>query len=417
VSENFDFELAKLLRAQAPHDESIHSILIRTLLAYDPNVKPIGVISNSGFWKNAPFVHKGYEHLFYRYPDHVLLEMIDGTLSVDGKDNSLFDNPAYYTYRIESTFFNGRRARSRIKSSMSSKPVRYCLSCIEESIDSVGYGYFRHFWDCSNICLIHGQPLKELPEFGFSKTLKAVKRLLNARDCEHSTTLKIQPKKVNNSYRKPSWDETGRYLFPIKFAPGCLMPVFAQWVHSSYPQFENITLRDFAQKVTKQYLILDRVYDRYAFKRDEFFERYELYNFNYRKEFAGIFLLCAEFEPELLNSFMKNQVSLIGLELGPRKQGVIREVFAKHSMRDCSSCDENNCIMKTHKDIFNVDATQWNLKALFEHSYTLARVSMQGRPIKKSMDYIWGAIDVAPEITDRKALKKVEFQLSEICDS
>ncbi|EPP2345198.1 hypothetical protein ACUNKA_004540, partial [Enterobacter hormaechei] len=86
-------------------------------------------------------------------------------------------------------------------------------------------------------------------------------------------------------------------------------------------------------------------------------------------------------------------------------------------MRDCSSCDENNCIMKTHKDIFNVDATQWNLKALFEHSYTLARVSMQGRPIKKSMDYIWGAIDVAPEITDRKALKKVEFQLSEICDS
>ncbi|OUF04540.1 hypothetical protein AZ020_004470, partial [Enterobacter hormaechei] len=38
-------------------------------------------------------------------------------------------------------------------------------------------------------------------------------------------------------------------------------------------------------------------------------------------------------------------------------------------------------------------------------------------PIKKSMDYIWGAIDVAPEITDRKALKKVEFQLSEICDS
>lgn len=79
---------------------------------------------------------------------------------------------------------------------MSSKPVRYCLSCIEESIDSVGYGYFRHFWDCSNICLIHGQPLKELPEFGFSKTLKAVKRLLNARDCEHSTTLKIQPKKL-----------------------------------------------------------------------------------------------------------------------------------------------------------------------------------------------------------------------------
>ncbi|MBF4269471.1 hypothetical protein EAY71_21625, partial [Vibrio anguillarum] len=87
MSENFDFELARLLRAQVPYDESIHSTLLRTLLAYDPNIKPIGVIGNSGMWMDAPFVQNGYEHLFYRYPDHVLLETIDMSLSVDGKDN------------------------------------------------------------------------------------------------------------------------------------------------------------------------------------------------------------------------------------------------------------------------------------------------------------------------------------------
>ena len=103
---DFDFELAELLRKQVPNDESIHSTLLRTLLAYDPNIKPIGVIGISGLWMDAPFVQKQYQFLFYRYPDHVLLETIDTSLSVNGNHNCLFDNPAYYNYRVESTFFN-----------------------------------------------------------------------------------------------------------------------------------------------------------------------------------------------------------------------------------------------------------------------------------------------------------------------
>lgn len=395
MSDDFDFELAELLRKQVPHDESIHSTMLRTLLAYDPNVKPIGVIGNSGCWIDAPFVQKQYQFLFYRYPDHVLLETIDMSLSVDGKHNCLFDNPAYYTYRIESTFFSGRRTRDRASSSTK---IRYCLSCIEESIESVGYGYFRHFWDSSNLCLIHGQPLKELPELGFAKTLKTVKRLFNAKDSRQAISLAKKPKVTAKYSPKRTWDQTGRYVFPIKFAPGCLMPVFAQWVHSNCSKFENIKLRDFAKKVTSQY-----------------FKHYSLYEFDYRRDFAGILMLCAEYEPELLHSFMVNEVSHIGLELGPRKQGVLREIFAKHSVSDCSTCAEKSCIMKAPQSTFSVDATELNIKNLFESSYTLARISMQGRPIRTSKDSIWGAIDVAPEVADSKAFKKVEFQLNEVC--
>ncbi|WP_394142659.1 hypothetical protein [Vibrio chagasii] len=395
MSDDFDFELAELLRNQVPNDESIHSTLLRTLLAYDPNIKPIGVIGNSGCWIDAPFVQKQYQFLFYRYPDHVLLETIDMSLSVDGKHNCLFDNPAYYTYRIESTFFSGRSTRDRASSS---KKIRYCLSCIEESIASVGYGYFRHFWDSSNLCLIHGQPLKELPELGFAKTLKAVKRLFNAKDCRQAISLAKKPEVTAKYSPKITWDETGRYVFPIKFAPGCLMPVFAQWVNRKYSKFENMKLRDFAQKVTGQ-----------------FFKRYSLYEFDYRRDFAGILMLCAEYEPELLHSFMVNEVSLIGLELGPRKQGVLREIFAKHSVSDCTACVEKSCIMKANQGTFSVDATELNLKNLFESSYTLARISMQGRPIRTSKDSIWGVIDVSPEIADSKAFEKIEFQLNEVC--
>ena len=395
MSDNFDFALAELLRKQVAHDESIHSTLLRTLFAYDPNIKPIGVIGNSGRWIDAPFVQNGYEHLFYRYPDHVLLETIDTSLSVNGNDNCLFDNPAYYTYRIKSTFFSGRRTRNR---AMSSKKIKYCLYCIEEGINSVGYGYFRHFWDRSNVCLIHNQPLKVLPDWDFSKTLKAIKKLLNAKDCKQANALKPNNRTIDNPHRELSWNKTGKYLFPIKFAPGCLMLAFAKWIQNNLATFENAQLRYFAQNVTGQY-----------FKYDS------LYEFDCRRDFADILMMCAEYEPELLHSFIINEVSLIGLELGSRKQGVLREIFAKHSVTDCSACAEKSCIMKAHQGTFSVDATDLNLKKLFENSYTLARISMQKRPIGMSKSSIWGPIDVSPEGADKEVAKKFEFQLNKVC--
>ncbi|MGO1298854.1 MAG: hypothetical protein ACTMIA_16390, partial [Vibrio sp.] len=155
MSEDFDFELAGALRERAPHDESLHSTLLRALWAYDPNAKPIGIIGNSGGWVNNPFIQKDYEHIFYRYPDHVLLEIIDMELSVNGKGNLLFDNPTNYTSQIKPTFFSGRRARMRATSNLD---IRYCQYCIEEGIKKVGYGYFRYFWSASDKCLIHNQP-------------------------------------------------------------------------------------------------------------------------------------------------------------------------------------------------------------------------------------------------------------------
>ncbi|MDE1242592.1 hypothetical protein [Vibrio aestuarianus] len=395
MSNDFDFEVAELLRKQVPNDESTHSTLLRKLLAYDPNIKPIGVISNSGLWMDAPFVQKEYQHLFYRYPDHVLLEIVDMGLSVNGEDNSLFDNPAYYTYRIKSTFFSERSTRQRGRAS---KGVRYCLSCIKESIDTVGYGYFRHFWERSPVCLIHGQPLKILPELGFAKTLKAVKRLLNGKDYKQASDLEVRPKTQRSHTVKLRWNETGRYLFPVKFAPGCLMSVFAEWIHDNYSNFENEKLSSFAQKVTFQY-----------------FNYFYLYEFDYRREFASILLLCADLEPEMINSFLKKHVSLVGLELGPRKQGVIREVFAKRSGTDCSTCPEKACALKTHKGTFTVDAGTMTFNELLKNSYTLARVSMQGRPIRATTDSILGAIDVYPEVSERTLLEKIEFQISEVC--
>lgn len=395
MSENFDFELAQLLREQVPNDESIHSTLLRTLLAYDPNVKPIGIINDLGRWIVSPFVHKGYEHLFSRYPDHVLLETIDMNLSVDGYGNSLFDNPAEYTYRIESTFFGGRRSRSRVNAL---KQVRYCVSCIQESLDHVGYGYFRYFWDYSNECLIHKQPLKILPDLGFLKTLKVLKKLLEGKDCKQAVTLEpMISEEHRNSFKHPK-GQAERYLFPIKFAQGCLMLVFAKWLRDNCLKFEDVVLKSFAYEVSGQYIGCDYPYNL----------------FNYKEAFATIFRLCAKSEPELLELFMVDNVTLIGLELGPRKQGIIREIFAKHSGSECGNCNQNSCIMKTHQGTFNFDAPEFNFEYLVENSYTLARVAMQERPIGVTRDSIWGAIDVFPEVDNLTTINIFEFQLNQV---
>ncbi|MCU7970194.1 hypothetical protein, partial [Shewanella sp. SW29] len=57
------------------------------------------------------------------------------------------------------------------------------------------------------------------------------------------------------------------------------------------------------------------------------------------------------------------------------------------------------------------------LKKLFENSYTLARISMQGRPIRARKESIWGAIDLYPKVTDndKKYLEEVNFQLNKVC--
>lgn len=54
---NKDNDLADTLRALAPYDESLHSFLLRTMFTYDPTIKPIGVISDSGYWLEKAFIH------------------------------------------------------------------------------------------------------------------------------------------------------------------------------------------------------------------------------------------------------------------------------------------------------------------------------------------------------------------------
>lgn len=399
MSDTFDFELAEMLRRQVPNDESLHRTLLRTLWAYDPSAKPVGVIGNSGCWVNRPFIQKNYEHAFHKNPDHLLLEFIDMELSINGKGNLLFDNPTTYTSQIEPIFFSGRKARMRDQSNLD---IRYCLPCIKEAIEQVGYGYFRHFWSVSDKCLIHDQPLERLPEMGFNKSLKAVRKLLRgkgfryplkASGAQHtSTRSRSQSFKIHDT-----WDTKDKYFFTIKFAPGCLMKRFAEWIWENYHTFKEPELRTFSEKVSGQYL-----------------HKYQkMYEFDYRRDFAGVYLMCSSFEAEKLNEFFAENVTLVWLDLGPRKQGRLKEVFAKNKGMDCESCRKSNCFLNGTKKLRLVDPEKISLRYLCENSYTLSRIVMQGRLIAELGDSVWGALNVMPELKEKDAISVYQVMLGD----
>lgn len=379
-------EFIQLLRDQCPHDESLHSTLLRMLWAYDPHAKPIGVIGSSGNWIDRPFIQKEYEHIFYNYPDHVLLEIIDVDLSVNGKGNQIFDSPVSYTSEIKPTFFSGRRTRGRAPSNLD---IRYCRFCIEEGIKKVGYGYFRHFWSFSDKCLIHGQTLEKLPDLHFNKSLKAIKKLLRGEELKHSLTVTgahFTPTRSRTLTRRQSWAALNKYFFPIKLAPGCLMSEFVYWIGENCSEFQNPDLKKLAWETFFNYFLLHR----------------EIHRFIFREDLAIVFMMCSSFEPEKLDKFFADNVTLIWLDLGPRKQGRLKEVFGKNKAISCVTCNKLSCHLHGTKEFSVVDPQKLSLQYLCENSYTLSRIVMQNRPIVSFGDSVWSVLDVMPDHPEKQ---------------
>ncbi|CZF87038.1 hypothetical protein [Grimontia marina] len=297
MSECRNAQVSDGLRSYTGLDESIHSFLLRTQLSHDSNAKPRGVITPQGKWANFPFVNKELSHLFRRFADHQLLEAIDVSKSIDGRYNTLFDSPDFYVDRIKSTFFHDRKSLGLENNTAN---IRYCLDCVSEGIEQIGYGYFRHFWSVSNICLIHGRPLKQLPNLGFNKALKAVKAILRGKNVKSAITLPDSYGPTER-HRGAVWYQTGKYFFPIK-AASCLKYSFASWIERNLTQFRNEDLISSARHASFHYLLnTDQVKE-----------------LDVREALACIHLLCTSLEPDLLREFYNSNVDYIGLELGPK---------------------------------------------------------------------------------------------------
>jgi hypothetical protein len=387
-------QLSDELRNYIGLDESIHSFLLRTQLRHDSNAKPRGVITPQGKWALLPFVNKELSHLFRRFADHQLLEAIDVSKSIDGRHNTLFDSPDFYVDRIKNTFFHDRKSLGLERNTAN---IRYCLDCVSEGIEQIGYGYFRHFWSVSNTCLIHGRPLKQLPNLGFNKALKSVKAILRGNDVKSAVALPGASYESTDLHRDQAWYQTGKYFFPVK-AASCLKQSFAFWIARNVSKFRNKDLKSSAIHASFHYLN----------------NTDPVKGLDLREALTCIHLLCASLEPDLLREFYTNNVDYIGLELGPRKQGVLREVYSKRKGADCSTCSFEYCSMKkTTITTFSVCPSELDFEYLLKNSYTLARIAMQGRPIATLGKDAWSPINVHAKVGSGEKPQVYKVQLNE----
>ncbi|MCH4296121.1 TniQ family protein [Shewanella sp. 3B26] len=371
MSDNFKKTVRDQLRRFQGNDESIHSFLLRTQLYHVPEAKPVGVIAKNGNWVKDPYANNELRYLFYSFSDHQLLEAIDISKSIDGLGNWLFDSPDRYVSALKSTFFH---TRDKVAVSKHSNRIRYCLHCIREGIEQLGYGYFRHFWGVSNYCLIHDTPLRELPELGFSQSVKAVKNILRGKDIptakqlsrSSQSTLEMEDTKIRR-----------KYFFPLKSAV-CLQIPLAFWVYKNASRIKNSDVRSS--------VLIDGLYLVENVTR--------LHKLELQQSLTALLIIMSSLEPELLREFYLEHVDFIGLELGPRKQGILKEVYSKKKGADCNSCQSKICVMKEKISTFKVSLSELSLAYMFQNSYTLTRVALQGRPINLLANDAWSPMEL-----------------------
>ncbi|MFD1007488.1 hypothetical protein [Oceanisphaera ostreae] len=356
----------------APYDESLHGFLLRNQLLYSPSSKPFGVISLKGGWVDSPFVNKEAEHIFRTLPDHELLEIIDIKEVVNNVGNQLFDCATSYTNKISNVFFSNRNSTGTYKTS---GPIVFCELCIKESIKRFGYGYFKNIWSFYSYCIIHNEPLKELPLKGFYSSLSWVADVMGGNTPEAS--FQVQDTK------KPSflsWDDPfAAYFFPIK-ASQCVFNFFAKWVSTNESSFNNDLYRVISRKEMLKYC-------RFVSVKKDFSSKSKYY-------LTKVYMLLKHFNQNLLDKFFEQHVEVVKVQIGPRKQGVLRELITKRKEESCSICKFKSCSLRGRKDLEVIENYDRNIKYLVSNSYSLLRIVLQQDPLSPFGSDLWSPMEL-----------------------
>ncbi len=107
------------------------------------------------------------------------------------------------------------------------------------------------------------------------------------------------------------------------------------------------------------------------------------------------YLLCSLEDPDVLSSFYLNNVEFLELYLGPRKEGVLKEIYSKSKKNKCSTCKFKFCTIQNGTTSKPLAREKISREFLFKNSYTLRKIAMQDRPIIIIGSEPWAPIDVS----------------------
>lgn len=138
-------------------DESIHSFIYRTHVVNGVSDFS-NIIATSGYWKAFPKILNKTLHLYQPIDDFKFLNLLRD-IDLAPISEKIFGDPfRYHEHLLD--FFGQCKYHIRVNTRTS--PIRYCLHCIENQIQKLGFGFINVNWTINTFCPTHQVNLHEV---------------------------------------------------------------------------------------------------------------------------------------------------------------------------------------------------------------------------------------------------------------
>jgi hypothetical protein len=299
------------------NQESIQSFIYRVAATYgylSAVTDAHNIIDSNGLWYKTPVVQQRYIHLFARFDERYLANILKAS-HAEEQERGVFSDPTSYTKTLRAVFYSCQSD----KKSTGQLEIRYCLDCIKESIAARGYGYFFSDWLTASFCTVHKAPLRCVVAITRSKSFDAMQRILGGK----------HPAEFISCNVPQFYEGLGDFsntvdLFKVKFSP-CLKAGFVHWLRKHHRDLDD----DVAKRV-------------YLHERYELWSKFVCVTGRYKDVSSAlierIFVAMQPKYNEQLKLFLIKNATIVHVNCGITKADRLTEPLAIVKGNTCGHC-------------------------------------------------------------------------------
>ncbi|WP_417763796.1 hypothetical protein [Shewanella sp.] len=286
-------------------DEALQSWMYRCLLV-NGITDFSAVINNNGRWRKVPFFYKEYIPFFTFPSDKDILNLfLNSSIQFLG---SIPPEPWNYVTAIKKYLYNYKGNENN-----GSIIIKYCSSCIKESIVKNGFGYIKTDWLYDNHCKKHSKELDVIDKNSKKNVLTMLR----------SAFLGMEIKQGSIGLKRTFSKDVKTYTNMNNFMPCFLMDFY--WIASDhrndyFPEYEHVVFFNYngIRKNIVQLCGMDNL-DFLHFVRRKLIEYERLF-------------------PDLLKLFIERRAEIVTYVYGINDPDSFSSNLITKKGRNCSKC-------------------------------------------------------------------------------
>lgn len=285
-------------------DESIHSFIYRTHII-NGVANFSNIITASGYWKSFPKILNKTLHLYQPIDDLKFLNLLRDIGLAPIMEEVFRDPFKYHEHLLD--FFGQSKYSIRVNTRTS--PIRYCLHCIENQIQKLGFGFINVNWAINTFCPTHQVDLHEV---AVKKREEAVVALACILRGDH-------PKNFEQPKYKKDYFENRRERYHKKkcdYVAPCLADELKLFISENYHQLSIDLLGEnhsFVRYLTTDHMI------------------------------TKIYLSAKKGRYKLFQNFWTNFAECKLVHSGVVSRNAVTEKIYKSKRTDCQDCEHVRC--------------------------------------------------------------------------